>query len=172
MWKCLLYMSFSLWKLDIKYFHQLSNPNSESPLTCRSSLICKPIHHEGELLDDKALSRCSLCVHLQIEYTNGPHVPLAKVICANVKSDKWVMWCLWEKAVNFYNVLNRSERASRQAGREGGIEDWSGAAKVGCHAGVLCCRQGTSVTHSLSSCFTSLLAPRLYFLQISSHQPP
>lgn len=118
------------------------------------------------------LSHWSLCVHLQIEYTNGPHVPLAKVICANVKSDKWVMWRLWEKAVNFYNVLNRSERASVQAGREAGMEDWSGARRVGCHAVVLCCRQGTSVIHSLSPCFTSLLAPRLYFPLISSHQLP
>lgn len=55
-----------------------------------------------------------------------------------------------------------------RAGRRGG----SGARKVGCHAVVLCCRQGTSVRHSLSPCFTSLLAPRLYFPQISSHQPP
>lgn len=53
-----------------------------------------------------------------------------------------------------------------------GGEDQSGAGEVSCHPGVLCCRQGTSVTHSLSPCFTSPLAPRLYFSQISSHQPP
>lgn len=37
----------------------------------------------------------SQSARLQIEYTKGPHVPppsLAIVICAVVKSDKWVMW--------------------------------------------------------------------------------
>lgn len=58
---------------------------------------------------------------------------LAKVICVDVKSDEWFMRHLREKAVNFYNVLNRTERrARRQAGRVGGRERSAG--KVGCHA--------------------------------------
>lgn len=42
-----------------KYFHHVLELNSESPLTCRNGPICKPIHHEGELLYDKSLSLCS-----------------------------------------------------------------------------------------------------------------
>ena len=49
---------------------------------------------------------------------------------------------------------------------------WSRAGEVGCHAVVLCSRQGTSVTHSLNPCFTSFLAPPLHFPLISSHRPP
>lgn len=54
----------------------------------------------------------------------------------------------YEKAVNFYNVSNCSERLSRQAE----MKDRNGARKVGCHAVVWCYRQGTSVTQ-----FESLL---------------
>lgn len=50
---------------------------------------------------------------------------LAKVICANVTSDEWFMRHLREKAVNFYNVLNRKE--GRRGDRQGGLGDRSGA---------------------------------------------
>lgn len=73
------------------------------------------------------MSLAALCAHVCRVNTQTGHMfqpcSLAKVICASVKSDKWVMWRLWERAVNFYNVLNRNERrARRQAGRDEGRE--------------------------------------------------
>lgn len=96
---------------------------------------------------------------------------LAKVICADVKSDKWFMWHLWDRereSSEFLQCIKREWKEGKESSKEDGSETReSGLSYRGAvlKAGDLCLTQSEPLLHIF-------MAQCLHFPQISSHQPP